>query len=97
LSTPPSVRPSGRTWSKSFIPSIILVKTRRKSHKPTGSCGNFTGLWGKCHIKNKEKSHKHQMLTCLSFCPSVLFCIALSSKFISPRVMKPDGKVDKHV
>jgi hypothetical protein len=43
----------------SFIPSIILVKRRRKSHKPTGC--NFTGLWGKMPHKDK-KAHQPQML-----------------------------------
>jgi hypothetical protein len=30
-----------------------FIKTRRKSHKPTGSSGNFTGLWGKMSHKDQ--------------------------------------------
>jgi hypothetical protein len=40
----------------SFIPSINLVKKRSKSHKPTGLCGNFAGLWGKMPHKDQRKS-----------------------------------------
>jgi hypothetical protein len=50
----PSV-PANIQWSMSFIPSIILVKKRRKSNKPVGLCGNFTGLWGKMPYKDQRK------------------------------------------